>query len=243
MRPPRRVPTPCVDTDNNSADFTIGAPAPQNTAAPLDPCGGGDEPVAVTCGATLSAVEGSSSVTRQITASDPDDIVDDIALTSVTPANSEITLGATTPAAADGGTASVTLSVGTSNPGTYQIVITASNDDAANSQSAACTVNVVITSVRGIGEIQGTVSDTANGLTHRSPFAPASGNGLGQTVATRGVIVQLVLSRTATGARNYGFFLQEPAAATDGGCDDLGWHLRVHEHVPDADRWLPADRR
>ena len=61
-------------------------------------------------------------VTRQITASDPDDIVDDIALTSVTPANGEITLGATTPAAADGGTASATLSVGTSNPGTYQVV-------------------------------------------------------------------------------------------------------------------------
>ena len=50
-------------------------------------------------------------VTRQITASDPDDIVDDLALTSVTPANSEITLGATTPAASDGGTASATLSV------------------------------------------------------------------------------------------------------------------------------------
>ena len=164
----------------------------------------------------MSAVEGASAATRQITATDPDDIVDDIALTSVTPANADITIGATTPAAAGGGTASATLTAGTSNPGSYQVLLTASNDDATNEQTANCTINVVITPVRAIGEIQGPVSDTANGLTHRSPFAPASGNGLGQTVATRGVIVQLTLARTATGARNYGFFLQELATATDG---------------------------
>ena len=64
------------------------------------------------------------------------------------------------------------------------------------------------------------------------PFAPVSGNGLGQTVATRGVIVQLVLSRTATGARNYGFFLQEPAGATDGDpttSDGIFVFMAVHD--------------
>ena len=136
---------PASTPTTTSPTSRLALPHQQNTASSLDPCGGGDEPLAVTCGATISAVEGSSSVTRQITASDPDDIVDDIALTSVTPANSEITLGATTPAGADGGTASATLSVGTSNPGTYQVVITASNDDATNPQSATCTVNVAIT--------------------------------------------------------------------------------------------------
>jgi uncharacterized protein len=35
----------CADTDNNSADFTAGAPAPRNTATPLNPC---DLPPAVT---------------------------------------------------------------------------------------------------------------------------------------------------------------------------------------------------
>ncbi|HEX5838815.1 MAG TPA: ExeM/NucH family extracellular endonuclease [Anaerolineales bacterium] len=28
----------CTDTDNNASDFTAGAPAPRNTASPLDPC-------------------------------------------------------------------------------------------------------------------------------------------------------------------------------------------------------------
>jgi hypothetical protein len=206
-------------TGTTYQDFTWNAPAAASIASVNPGQSFGvvpDAPVTATCGGTLSAVEGGSSVTRQITATDPDDIIGDIALTSVTPANSEITLGATTPAAADGGTASATLTVGTTNPGTYQVAITASNDDTTNPQSAICTVSVVITPVRAIGEIQGAVSDTANGLTHRSPFAPASGNGLGQTVATRGVIAQLILSRTAAGARNYGFFLQEPATATDG---------------------------
>lgn len=175
-----------------------------------------DAPVTATCGGSLSAVEGTSTATRQITATDADDTVNDIALTSVTPANGDISLGATTDATADGGTASATVSVGTSNPGTYQVVLTASNDDAVNPQTGTCTLNVVITPVRAIGEIQGPVSDTNNGLTHRSTFAPATGTGLGQTVATRGVIAQLTLARTSSGARNYGFFLQEPAAATDG---------------------------
>ncbi len=30
----------CTETDNNSTDFTIGAPAPRNSASPLNPCGG-----------------------------------------------------------------------------------------------------------------------------------------------------------------------------------------------------------
>jgi predicted extracellular nuclease len=206
-------------TGTTYEDFTWNAPAAasKESVNPGQSFGGvEDAPVTATCGGALSAVEGATAVTRQVTASDPDDIVDDIALTSVTPANSEITLGATTPAAAAGGTATATLTVGTSNPGTYQVLITASNDDTTNPQTATCSISVAIIPVRSIGEIQGPVSDTANGLTHRSSFAPPSGTGLGQTVATRGVIVQLTLARTATGARNYGFFLQEPATATDG---------------------------
>jgi len=34
----------CTDTDNNSSDFTIGAPAPRNTASLISPCGGGGGP-------------------------------------------------------------------------------------------------------------------------------------------------------------------------------------------------------
>jgi uncharacterized protein len=30
----------CAETDNNAADFTVGAPAPRNSASPLNPCAG-----------------------------------------------------------------------------------------------------------------------------------------------------------------------------------------------------------
>jgi predicted extracellular nuclease len=172
-----------------------------------------DLPVTVDCGTALSAVETTGDVTRTITATDADDTVLDIALTSVTPANPQITLGSTTAADADGGTASATLTIGTDTPGTYRLSLTASNDD-ATPQTGACSLTVTILDVLHIGEVQGAVGDTDNGLTHRSPFAPVSGPT--QTVAVRGVIAQLTLARTAAGASNYGFFLQETATATDG---------------------------
>jgi predicted extracellular nuclease len=39
-----RVADGCQDTDNNSTDFTAGAPNPRNTASPLNPCSGAVEP-------------------------------------------------------------------------------------------------------------------------------------------------------------------------------------------------------
>jgi predicted extracellular nuclease len=176
-----------------------------------------DLPVAITCGGALTAVEGLAPATRSVTATDPDDTVVDIAISSVTPANAEITLTGLTAATEDGGTASATLNVGTSTPGTYTVGLIATNDDVASPQTATCSISVSVLDVRHIGEIQGSVDDSlANPTLSRSPYAPATGNGLGQTVATRGVIVQRTLAMTSAGARNHGFFLQEPADATDG---------------------------
>jgi uncharacterized protein len=67
-----------------------------------------------------------------------------------------------------------------------------------------------------IGQIQGPVADTDNGATHRSPFAPPSGNGAGATVVTQGVVRQKVISRTSAGVPNFGFFLQSTEASADG---------------------------
>jgi predicted extracellular nuclease len=175
-----------------------------------------DEPTAITCGGALNVVEGLAAATRSITATDPDDTVVDIAISSVTPANAQITLTGLTAATEDGGTASATLNVGTASPGSYVVGLIATNDD-ETPQTATCSINVSVLDVRSIGEIQGSVGDgLANPTLSRSPFAPATGTGLGQTVATRGVVVQRTLALTSAGARNYGFFLQEPATATDG---------------------------
>ncbi len=49
----------CVDTDNNSSDFTAGTPAPRNTASPLNPC-----PTGVNLSINdVSANEGNSGTT------------------------------------------------------------------------------------------------------------------------------------------------------------------------------------
>ena len=63
--------------------------------------------------------------------------------------------------------------------------------------------------VRSIGEIQGPVADTDIGTAHRSPFT-------GQTVRTRGVVRQKIVTRTSAGVPNFGFFLQSPEATADG---------------------------
>ncbi len=68
-----------------------------------------------------------------------------------------------------------------------------------------------------IGQIQGAVNDADDGFTHRSPFAPASGNGSSSTlVTTQGVVRQKIVTRTAAGQPNYGFFLQGTSAGADG---------------------------
>src|ERR687896_636599 len=67
-----------------------------------------------------------------------------------------------------------------------------------------------------IGQIQGVVGDGDNGATHRSPLAPPSGNSSAPCcVTTQGLVRQKVISRTAAGQTNYGFFLQSTPASAD----------------------------
>lgn len=72
------------------------------------------------------------------------------------------------------------------------------------------------TTICPIGTVQGAVGAGAGGPTHRSPYAPASGNGAGTTdVTIQGVIYQKTLARTSSGGSNYGFFIQNTAATAD----------------------------
>jgi hypothetical protein len=50
---------------------------------------------------------------------------------------------------------------------------------------------------------------------HRSPFAPPSGNGAGDTVRIQGVIYQKAQLRTSAGGVNHTFFIQNTAATAD----------------------------
>src|SRR5262245_6639061 len=66
----------CTDTDNNGADFTAGAPAPQNTAAAASPCGGDQAPAV----SSTSPADGAGGVALDanvsVTFSEPVDVAD-----------------------------------------------------------------------------------------------------------------------------------------------------------------------
>ncbi|MEX2406147.1 MAG: hypothetical protein WD834_02315 [Actinomycetota bacterium] len=201
----------CTDTDDNAVDFSAGVPTPRNTASPQDPCGN------VSCGAPLTTAEGFPAA-RTVTATDADGVVVDIEVTSVSPppASGTITAGDTDPATEDGGTASAVITVdGDVSPGTYEVTVMASTDDEPP-QTDACTLTVNVVELDPIGAVQGSVSNAANGLTRRSPFAPSSGTGSGSTiVAVRAVVYELTLARTSTGGSLHGFFLQDTDATAD----------------------------
>ena len=174
----------------------------------FDP-GGGNQPIAVSCGGPLSTVAGTPA-SRVVTATDPDGTVVDLAVTAVspTPAAGTISRTAFTPAAAVGGTAEATVTVSGEVPaGTYTVSVTATNDD-ASAQTATCTLSVGVQGIRPIGEVQGPVTDTTVGDTFLSPL-------MGQQVVVRAVVTQKTLARSSAGNLQNGLFLQNTPATAD----------------------------
>jgi predicted extracellular nuclease len=199
---------PAIEWDGFAVD-TFGGLGSHTTT-------GGDQPVSLTCGGTLTTSAGVAAQ-RTVTAVDTDDTVVDLAITNVSPAPAagSISRSAFTPASGDGGTASADVTVNAGVPaGSYAVTMTSTDDDGT---TAACSFTVQVTSVLTVGEVQGRTLDTENGATDRSPLAPASGNGTSSTLYdVRGVITQRTLARTGAGANQYGFFLQSRSGATDG---------------------------
>jgi predicted extracellular nuclease len=191
----------CTETDHNAADFTATAPTPRNTATPLSPCPTGpvDRPVVATCGGPLTTPQGVAA-TAQVSASDADDAVVDIAITEVTPspAPGSIALSGLAPAPGPGGTATATVTVDAATPAaTYAVAVTATNDDSANPQTGTCTLTVNVAVVATINQIQGAA--------HTSPLT-------GQDVAG---VTGVVTARTTNG-----FWFQDPSPDTDPATSD-----------------------
>ena len=86
-----------------------------------------------------------------------------------------------------GGTASATVSVAdTVAPGTYSVQVTASNDD-ATPQTGTCSFSGHRHArSRRSARCRARSARPPTGCTHRSPFAPPSGNGAGATVVRQG---------------------------------------------------------
>ncbi|WP_018254576.1 lamin tail domain-containing protein [Salinispora mooreana] len=175
-----------------------------------------DIPATITCGDPLVTPAGTAA-SREVTATDPDDEIVDLAVTSVspTPATGTISRTAFTPAGAVGDTARATVSASADlDAGAYSVVLTATDTDGT---TATCTLPVQAARELTVGEVQGPTTDAEEGGTDRSPLAPASGNGASSArYAVRGVVTQRTLARDSAGRDQHGFFLQSRADATDG---------------------------
>src|SRR5471032_348008 len=181
----------CTDTNNNSADFVVGAPLPRNTASAPRVCGTPVlQPLVASCPAALSlAVGGNGGAT--LTATDADSIVDGAAITSTPVAG--ISLAGFTPAGADGGTASVSLNIApTVGIGNYPVVVNFVND---GGQNASCSIAV---SVQALAPVSNTIPHIQG-----SGVASAYAN----TVQTVEGVLTLKLPN--------GFFIQDPAGDGD----------------------------
>jgi uncharacterized protein len=204
----RRLTAP--DTDPGDA-FD---PAPQwegFASDTFDGLGAYGASASLSCGATLTTSAGTAA-TREVTATDPDDTIVDLAVTAP---HASITRTSFTPATAPGGTATAVVTAGADLPaGTYPVTVTSTDADGT---TATCGFTVQVTTVLPIGEVQGRTTDAEDGKLDRSPLAPASGNGTSSTLYdVRGVITQRTLARESDGDTLYGFFLQSRAGTSDG---------------------------
>jgi predicted extracellular nuclease len=117
----------------------------------------------------------------------------------------------------------------TSGDNTFSYSATVSGGTTAGAKSLTCTIgdnesrpgsasigfNVIV--ILPIGTVQGVVNDTDNGTLSRSPYAPASGNGSGQTVYVQGVIYEKTLQAISNSTNTYkGFYIQNTSGTADG---------------------------
>ncbi|MBD7923597.1 lamin tail domain-containing protein [Xanthomonas bonasiae] len=192
----------CSDSDNNNADFATGAPNPRNTAAAVNLCGGGNQPVASV--ANVSRGEGDSGSTAFV-----------------------FTIALSQPAGSGGVSFSVATRDGSASAGSdYQAVAATTVTIPAGESSAEVSVLVngdtanepdetFYLDITGIsGALPATL--TASGVILNDdfnlvPIHSIQGSGarsplVGQVVATSGIV---------TARRSAGFFLQAPDAEAD----------------------------
>jgi predicted extracellular nuclease len=85
----------------------------------------------------------------------------------------------------------------------------------SDAEARTGTTSISLGVIFPIGTVNGVVGDTDDGTAHRSPFAPPSGNGSGETVFIQGVIYEKTWQATSFGYYR-GFFIQNTATTADG---------------------------
>ncbi|MCA1826283.1 MAG: PxKF domain-containing protein [Myxococcales bacterium] len=183
----------CVDSDNNAADFSVGAPSPRNTSSTIKDCQPSTGLGIASTSATPATLSAGDSTTLAVTVSpgshpDSTGIAVSADLSSIGGASSQSFTGD-----GSGSFSFLTTVSATVAAGTKSIPVTASDDQSRTATgSISLTVTPFVPHV-AIHDIQGT-SNFANPLY------------VGHLVQTEGIV---------TAVRNNGYFLQAPDAEAD----------------------------
>ncbi len=191
-----------TDTDNNSADFTIGAPTPRNSVYPFGATGlsypvqaGGTSLLTVTVTPGTSPASTGITVTCNLSAiggSATQTLYDDQTNGDVTAGDNIFSYLATIPMGTAGGLKNLACSGSDAQTRTFTV-----------------TIGLIVLEILPIGTVNGPVLDTDNGTTHVSPYA-------NQIVAVKGVIFEKTLQAISNSTNTYkGFFIQSTAATAD----------------------------
>lgn len=192
----------CNDTNQNSADFTVAAPAPRNSTTPAAPCGGGTRTLSIN---DVSVTEGNSgTVTATFTVSltqsaGAGGVTFDIATADATAAiadNDYVPRSLTGQAIAEGASS-------------YAFDVTV-HGDTHTEPNETFFVNVTNVVGAAVGDTQG-VGTIINDDFVLTPISSVQGSGaasplLGQAVSVRGIVTSRV---------NNGFYLQSQASDAD----------------------------
>jgi len=203
----------CAETDNNFADFSIGAPAPRNSASPLHFCGGPTNPGAIGAAIPGSLLTGDAVLLTLAVTPGANPISTNLAaacdLSSIGGASDQAFFddGSNGDGTAGDNTFSFSTTVASSaTAGTKSLACTITD---AEGRTGAATIGLTIIQILPIGAVNGPVMDSDNGTTHVSPYN-------GQLVTVKGVVYEKTLQAT-TGAYPYnGLFIQNTGTAADG---------------------------
>lgn len=189
----------CTDTDNNSADFTVAAPAPRNSATPLNVCAGSTDPTDPVGSGSASPASLADGDTTLLTVTvtpgrNPDStgltVVGDLSAIGGNASQAFRDDGLQGDAAAGDNVFSVEAVVDAASPGAVSLPFTVAD---AQARSASGNIGLSVVAEVRISDIQGTGTG--------SPL------GVGTQVLTEGIV---------TARRSNGYFIQSAPGDEDG---------------------------
>jgi predicted extracellular nuclease len=200
-----------VDTNNNSADFSAGTPTPHNSSTNPFAYGSANPNTVLAGNSTLLTV---TVIPGYLPDSTGIVVTCDLSSIGGSATQAFYDDGSNGDAVANNNTFSFSAAVASNTTGGTKNLACTIHDNQARTASA--TISLSVTGITPIGTVNGAVQNDEDATKHRSPFAPADGNGTGDTVIVQGVIYEKTLQATDSTDTYKGFFLQNTAATADG---------------------------